>query len=133
MSFSADLGKFRSKTTDRLDRTRRAVVIKLFSAVILDTPVLSGRLRGNWQTGVKSPVLGTVGRLDKSGSDAIAEVQKQTAASGPDDAMYLTNNLPYARRIEYEGWSKKAPDGMVRRNVIRFRRLLDEAVREGKL
>lgn len=54
-------------------------------------------------------------------------------ASKPTDVMYLRNNLPYAYRIEYEGWSKvKAPEGMVRRNVARFRRILNEAVRENR-
>ena len=38
-----------------------------------------------------------------------------------DSVVYLTNNLPYAARIEYDGWSHtKAPEGMVRKNVIRI-------------
>ena len=132
MSFSADLRRFSRKTKDSLDRTRRIVIIKLFSAVIKDTPVLSGRLRGNWQTTINSPATGVIGIRDEAA--AIAEVQRMAAQSKGSDAVILRNNLPYAYRIEFDGWSKvKAPQGMMRRNVVRFRRILNEAVREGRL
>lgn len=133
MSFTTSLAKFESSTKDRLNRTKRVVVIKLFSAIIMDTPVLTGRLRGNWQTSIGSPVLATVDRTDLTGAQAIAEVERTAALMKSDDAAYLTNNLPYVEVIEYEGWSKKAPEGMVRRNVERFRRLISEAIRDGRL
>lgn len=132
MRFSAALGRFNKKTKDRLDRTRRIVIIKLFSAVIKDTPVLSGRLRGNWQTSIRSPATGVIGIRDESA--AIAEVEAMAARSKGTDVVYLRNNLPYAHRIEFDGWSKvKAPQGMMRRNVARFRRILNQAVREASL
>lgn len=132
MSFSAALRRFNRKTKDRLDRTRRIVIIKLFSAVIKDTPVLSGRLRGNWQTTITSPATGVIGSRDEA--SAIAEVQRMAAQSKGSDVVILRNNLPYAYRIEFDGWSRvKAPQGMMRRNVARFKRLLSEAVREGRL
>ena len=133
MSFASQLGRFSGKTKRNLDAARRAVAIKLFSAVIMDTPVLTGRLRGNWQTSINSPVTGEIDREDASGAEAIKQVESMVGASKPTDVMYLRNNLPYAYRIEYEGWSKvKAPEGMVRRNVARFRRILNEAVRENR-
>lgn len=132
MSFSADLRRFNRKTKDSLDRTRRIVIIKLFSAVIKDTPVLSGRLRGNWQTTINSPATGVIGIRDEAA--AIAEVQAMAQRSKGSDVVILRNNLPYAYRIEFDGWSKvKAPQGMMRRNVARFQRILGEAVREGRL
>lgn len=132
MSFSAQLSRFSKKTTDNLDRTRRTVIIKLFSAVIQDTPVLSGRLRGNWQTSIGSPVTSVIGVRDMAA--AVAEVQAMAQRSQLTDTVFLRNNLPYAYRIEFDGWSHtKAPQGMMRRNVARFQRLLNEAVREGRL
>ena len=132
MSFFTDLRRFNRKAKDSLDRTRRIVIIKLFSAVIKDTPVLSGRLRGNWQTTINSPATGVIGIRDEAA--AIAEVQRMAAQSKGSDVVILRNNLPYAYRIEFDGWSKvKAPQGMMRRNVSRFQRLLSEAVREGRL
>lgn len=132
MSFSVDLRRFSQKAKDSLDRTRRIVIIKLFSAIIKDTPVLTGRLRGNWQTTINSPATGVIGIRDEV--TTIAEVQRIAAQSKGSDVVILRNNLPYAYRIEFDGWSKvKAPQGMVRRNVARFQRLLSEAVREGRL
>lgn len=134
MSFAADLTRFTKKTRDGLDRVRRLVIIKLYSAVILDTPVLTGRLRGNWQVSIGSPVTTITGRTDMTGAEVIREVEKAAQQSSMMDVVILRNNLPYAFRIEYEGWSAvKAPQGMVRRNVTRFRRLLNDAVREGRL
>lgn len=134
MSFAADLTRFTKKTRDGLDRVRRVVIIKLYSAIILDTPVLTGRLRGNWQVSIGSPVTTITGRTDMTGAEVIREVEKAAQQSSMMDVVILRNNLPYAFRIEYEGWSAvKAPQGMVRRNVTRFRRLLNDAVREGRL
>lgn len=134
MSFAADLTRFTKKTRDGLDRVRRVVIIKLYSAIILDTPVLTGRLRGNWQVSIGSPVTTITGRTDMTGAEVIREVEKVAQQSSMMDVVILRNNLPYAFRIEYEGWSAvKAPQGMVRRNVTRFRRLLNDAVREGRL
>lgn len=125
------LGRFRDKALRNIEHTRRVIVIKLFSAVVLDTPVDSGRLRGNWQTTIGSGAKGVLDRLDPSGGAAIGEATSRAANLKGDDSIYLTNNLPYARRIEYEGWSKKAPEGMVRKNVVRFQRLVGEAARVG--
>lgn len=133
MSFAADLSRFRKSTQDRLDRVRRVVVIKLFSAVVQDTPVLTGRLRGNWRVSIGSPLLGEISRLDPQGVQVSAEIQDIATAARGDDEVWMSNSLPYAERIEYDGWSKKAPEGMVRRNVARFQRLVDEAVRTGRL
>lgn len=33
--------------------------------------------------------------------------------------IYFGNGKPYASRIEYEGYSKQAPNGMLRKNIAR--------------
>jgi hypothetical protein len=141
VSFAASVGKFADEATARVERTRRGVVVALFSAIITDTPVsdeetspgaIHGRLRGNWQTSVGSPLLGEIPL--RSGAAAQAEVAAATAPAKGDDTIFLRNNLPYAARIEFDGWSHtKAPAGMMRLNVARFQRLTAEKVREGKL
>jgi hypothetical protein len=50
-----------------------------------------------------------------------------SATGKPMVPIFLSNSLPYAARIEFDGWSHtKAPQGMVRRNVARFNQLLRE-------
>lgn len=129
MDFSDSIKRFAEAANKNVLNVRRAVGMKLFSAVILDTPVDTGRLRGNWQASVGSPKEGQVGV--RSAADATNEVTQAVLSVHGDQALILRNNLPYAYRIEYEGWSHtKAPAGMMRINIARFDSLLGEAVRK---
>lgn len=126
MSFSVNIGTWGKNTKDKISRVRRATIIKLFSAVILDSPVLSGRLRGNWRIAVNAIDLTTVDITDPTGQATIREVEETVSKLGGDESVSLANSLPYAARIEFEGWSHtKAPEGMVRKNVARFNQLLE--------
>ena len=89
--------------------------IGLSTDVIMDTPVLSGRLRNNWFTSVNK---GSSETTESTSNQSINRVKAVTFKLG--DTLYLTNNLPYGPRIEFMGWSNKAPQGMVRRNIIRW-------------
>lgn len=127
--FAADLRRFADKTKMEIPELRRAVTLKLISAVVMDTPVLSGRLRGEWQTTLGAPAKGQNGRVDPDGHLVLAEAEEKV--TGQDGSVWFTNNMPYALRIEYDGWSHtKAPGGMVRRNVARFQRLLREEAKK---
>lgn len=107
---------------------KKGVLIKLFGAVIKDTPVLTGRLRGNWQFTVGKPAATSPTSVDNPIETVTAGVQAKV--TDKDGVYNLTNNMHYAHRIEYEGWSKvKAPHGMVRRNMVRIANLLQSEVR----
>lgn len=130
-SFSADLKAFAQKTGLTLDQVHRGVAIKLFSAVVMDTPVLDGFLRGSWYVSTESPKITSAARKDSEGSVVNAEIAGIEAKAGT--VTYFTNSMPYAYRIEYEGWSSvKAPQGMVRKNVARFQQIVADAVKETK-
>ena len=48
------------------------------------------------------------------------------------DEICISNSLPYAHKIEYDGHSTQAPEGMVRRNVTRFQKIVsDQLKRKG--
>lgn len=129
MSFTSDLNRFRKHSLDVTEATRKAIITELFNSVILDTPVKHGRARGNWQTHEGQPTSGVVERVDPNGSQAMAEVQ-QNLGEG-DTTVFLTNNLPYAKPLEY-GSSKQAPEGMVRKNVARITRIVQKAARKNR-
>lgn len=134
-SFAQSIGTFKVGTLDRAERIRRGIILKLFGSVILDTPVDTGRLRGNWRTSEQAPELAEIDRTDPSGTLALNEVKSNMGdGTGKDTSVFLANNLPYAAKIEFEGWSKvKAPEGMVRRNVARINELVAKAAKEGRL
>lgn len=111
MSWGADLEKLTTKGGKDLGGLAQAIKIELFSGVVLDTRVDTGRLRGNWSIQENTPALGTLDRVDKSGQMVLQEV---VAGSTPSGLTYFTNNLPYAEVYEEE-------DAMVATNVIRIK------------
>jgi hypothetical protein len=122
MSFSLGIAKWVGETIDEIEQVNKAIILELFTSVILDTPVLEGRLRGNWLITSDDPASGTVEVTDPTGDKTVRRVKEfvRDLSVTQDFDVYLTNNLPYAYRIEYDGWSKvKAPEGMVRKNLIR--------------
>ena len=126
MSFSDDIRRFTTKTTEAHNKIARVATLELFSGVIKATPVDTGRARGNWQTAPGSPAAGEMERLDKSGGEAIAEVEAKTP-EGAGQVTYLSNNLPYIEELE-NGSSTQAPEGFVRKNMDRVGRMVDAAV-----
>lgn len=122
MSFAVDVSKWADKVKGEIEELRKAVILELFSSVILDTPVLTGRLRGNWIISSGAPDTKTVSVTDPNGATTIRNVEGFVAGLKQEQSrVFLTNSLPYAYRIEYDGWSHtKAPEGMVRKNFIRI-------------
>ena len=121
MSFESQLNAFVSGTEKKVERTVRAVKLELFRSVILDTPVDTGRARGNWQATLNSPATEEI--ENESMSVALAGVAANLGKI--NDVSFLANNLPYIEELE-DGSSKQAPAGMVRRNMARVQRLINE-------
>lgn len=124
LGFAAAVEKFGKETLVKVDRVRRASIVELFNLVILSTPVDTGRLRGNWQTSINAPILSDTERADKSG--AIAQAEALANLGALVDVVFMTNNLPYAARIEYEDYSAQAPGGMVRKAVLRWEEIVEK-------
>lgn len=132
MSFSLDLSKFAGLTEKKLETVVKKTFIGLSADIIRDTPVDKGRLRANWQPAVNKFDTSTTEDSDKNGNETISKVTNESNQYKLGDTLTLANNLPYAKRIEFEGWSKKAPAGMVRKNIIRWQTHLDEQARKLK-
>lgn len=109
----------------------RQVSIKLFSAIIKASPVDTGRFRMNWMPSGGTPASGVTDATDKSGNIAIGNATGFVLKAADWREFTLTNNLPYAQRLEY-GWSQQAPQGFVRVNVSRFQQLINEEANKVK-
>jgi hypothetical protein len=116
MSWAKDLQTLATKGGHDLGELCKAVKIELFSGIVNDTRVDTGRLRGNWQIQENAPATREIERLDKAGTTVIAEIQDKSTPSG---LTYFANNLPYARVYEDK-------DAMVGRNVRRVRKNVGE-------
>ena len=122
-TFAADISKWSKKTSKGLDHMVKEIVLKLFGAVIRDTPISdrwhSGRLKGNWRISANAPMSGIINIQDPTGAMTQATVLSfvKSLSISKTDAIFLTNSQPAAFGIEY-GASRKAPSGMVRKNFI---------------
>lgn len=131
MSFALDVSKFVEKAKKNPEKVMRQVSIKLFSAIIKASPVDTGRFRMNWMASGSAPASGVTDATDKSGNIATGNATSFVLKAADWREFTLTNNLPYAQRLEY-GWSQQAPAGVVRTNVSRFRQLINEEANKVK-
>jgi len=115
------LGEWAGKTAKQLDEMARAIQIELFSQCIDATRVDTGRMRGNWQTNVGSPITSEISRESKIGNNAPIQEAVNKVTSG--NIVYLTNNVPYCEVYERK-------DGMMRKALANIERNVRRAARK---
>jgi hypothetical protein len=136
MSFAADIHKFTVKATHNADKVLRGTALSMFGKIIQRTPIDIGRLRGNWQTELNSVPRSTV---NQTPNGATSKGNATIGRAKITDSIYIVNNLPYARVVEYGlypdgpktagGYSKQSPQGMVRVTVAEFKREVENNAR----
>ena len=139
MSFSSDIKKFAEKGKIGYNDAVNNSLQRISRSVIFMTPVAEidgGRARGNWFASLSSYPTAT------SDSKAVNMSQVQAVTeNAAGKVFYLTNNLPYIRKLEYggypnpssgdktiNGFSTQAPKGMVRISIENFEQGLKESV-----
>ena len=126
MSFATDLDKAVLNIKGFTEKQVRGTLFGLSSRIIKESPVDTGRFRGNWQASIGSPAPSTTSRLDSTGAGSINDVAVTLQGLKLGQTFYLANNLPYARRLEY-GYSKQAPSGFLRINLQRVQLEINKA------
>jgi len=122
MSWANDLKRLTTKGGKDLGELAQAVKIEMFSGIVSDTRVDTGRLKSNWQIQENSPASGELDRLDPTGAAVNSEIN---AKATKDGTTYFVNNLPYA--VVYE-----EKDAMVRRNILRVKQNIKNMARKIK-
>ena len=130
MSFSSDLKRYAKNLDISLEEVAVAVCSTAAKLIIEKTPVDKGGAKANWVATINTPYNGVVKTKDKSGAIAISKAIK-TAGNASGNVFYLTNNLPYIRKLEYGGYnegkkiiggfSTQAPAGMVRISMMELK------------
>jgi hypothetical protein len=140
MSFGQDLAKFAAKASTNMDVVVRTITLELATAVVERTPVgnpdtwagpapegyVGGRLRANWQFSPGAPLTSRLDTTDHAG--VLTKIASAVDASAAGGITWLSNNLPYAVPIEFEGHSKQAPAGMVRVSVAEAQQYVNRAM-----
>lgn len=106
MPWTVDPRKFGDQVRISHRQLCQRIALDIDQRLVLATPVDTGRAQSNWLASIGSPRNDEVGARD-AGS-AIAEAAGVINAAPDFPLIYLSNNLPYIRRLN-EGSSKKAP------------------------
>ncbi len=140
MTFALDLQKFAEKAKNNANQVVGDVVIGVARELDARSPIgdaaywttpapkgyVGGRFRANWQLGIGTKQQGTVNAVDTNGSVALPAIIAAVPEEAAGNVFYLSNNLPYAQRIE-NGWSRQAPTGLVGLTAIKFQDIVNEA------
>jgi len=129
--FELSIKKFGEKAIKKTDAIIRKTAFDLTNAIIMDTPVDTGRARGNWIVSIDRQDDRKIDTEDKSGASTIAKAQNEIFNNPIQKEIWIQNNLEYIARLEY-GWSDKSPQGMVGVNVQRFNHILEKVARDEK-
>lgn len=131
MSFTQQTQAWADKVNRRIDLALRKIALEAFTRVIIRSPVDTGRFRGNWLVEIgKMPTgFNPDDFVDPSGVHIISEIKEQVLTLKAGETIYLINNLPYARRLEY-GYSQQAPNGMVRITAMEFDPIVKKVAEE---
>ena len=131
-TFADQLQAFAEKTKVSMETVVRKSALELLTGVVSLSPVDKGRFISNWMTSVSTKNSSTVLTEDKTGGPSFARFGPALSGWMPGESIYITNSLPYAYRLEYEGWSKKAPNGFVRITVQNWVEFVNKAVAESR-
>lgn len=113
--FRQDIARIINRANNKQNQFVRKLCLQIDRSVVLKSPVDTGRFRANWNVGYNTIDTSITTSTDASGSASIAKASaKLSLGDLTGKTIFITNSLPYAYRLEYEGWSKQAPQGMVR-------------------
>jgi hypothetical protein len=120
--FNSKLERFTKKFVPKqFENIQHKIMIELTTMIIFNTPVLTGRARGNWYTSIGSPS-GDVNDAarDPTGGITMVRTISTIVSARMGQTLWLANNLPYINLLE-EGYSAKAPAGMVDISIAAIR------------
>lgn len=120
------------KVKDVAHELKQEAATAMLVHLVRETPVDTSQALSNWQIGNGVPVIAEIppyvrglrGSTAGASQDAaIAEGKERIARSKPGEPIYLSNLLPYIRRLN-NGWSKQHPGGFVQSAMMIGRELI---------
>ena len=108
-------------------QTARVACESMFTEIVDISPVKTGLFASNWQTVEGASDLDLSGVSNRGRSATLSEMRTVIERWDCRRPLFLVNVLPYGPRLEYEGWSRQAPNGMVRITAVKWPRFLKDA------
>ena len=124
--FSQRIRRIARGVETNMNLTAQLVAIAIDQAVVLATPVDTGRARANWQVSVIKAETDVVNGTDPGGSATISKGANVISRKRLGQDIFITNNLPYIVPLN-EGSSAQAPAMFVERAVAEGQRVAQRA------
>jgi hypothetical protein len=134
------------QSEQRMNAAVRGIAMWALSALTQRSPVgnaqlwkhsappgyVGGRFKANWQVEIGSINYDISQEPDASGGAAVQRGSPKISEWDPtSQVLYITNSMPYAKRIEFDHWSQQAPAGLVRITAIDVRSMFRQLVKAG--
>lgn len=132
MSLASDLRRISDRRNGDLEEIAQASLIRIGNRVVQGSPVDTGRFRNNWMSAYNGIDSSATRPENKSGQDSKNVLIEKVSKLDLGNTFYFTNSLPYANRLEFDGWSAQAESGMVRVNVLAWDDIVTDEVRKRK-
>ncbi|MCP5006167.1 MAG: hypothetical protein GY941_19835 [Planctomycetes bacterium] len=117
------LGQLMQKYKDDMLSIARISCSVTSTMVVDGSPVLTGSFRNSWNASIGGPVVNNVTIGFKKGMSPMPVRNNHTSTINSlqlGDVYSVVNGQPYARRIEYEGWSSFAKGGVLAPAVAKW-------------
>jgi hypothetical protein len=131
-----DLANDLDRKVERIEKVGSDQAVKVALAIVGDlvyhTPVDTSQALSNWDVTIGAPVTDPHGpyfagkhgsTMQQSAAQALAVAKETLKAKKPGQPIFITNALPYIRRLD-GGSSSQVPAGFVSRALLVGRRLL---------
>jgi hypothetical protein len=126
VSVQSDIQQITLHLTQKTAQVLVLLMAETDARLKMKSPVDTGRFRASWTIGIGQPDPSVAPTAAKG---QVATPEPRLPAITVGATYYHANSLPYARRLEY-GWSKKAPQGVVRLTAQEVPRIIEALVKQ---
>lgn len=128
MSIQSQLEAIARRAMQDVSKVARTSIIRIGNRVVTASPVDKGAFRNQWNTSISTISYDTSKPDDSNGQGAMTELRETVGDLQLGAVAYFNNPMPYGKRLEYDGWSEQAPNGMVRVNAALWSQIVKEEV-----
>jgi hypothetical protein len=109
-NFNIAINRFVQKVVpDKIVSFQKKIIFQALQKLIEKTPVDEGPARANWQVTIGTPATSILDAEDKEGGATFEKGAAVTAALGPFQNVWITNNSQYIEVLENGGFIPKSP------------------------
>ena len=109
-SYHDQISRAQARIDKKVEDVTRQTALIIYGEIVRNTPVDTGRARGNWNIDINMVDRSTDNPDNKNGDTSRAD--PVVARYKLDDRIFISNHLPYIARLN-DGHSGQSPAGFV--------------------